>query len=129
SNRAEVDRLATMVGELQGELRLLQSQKRDLRASPANASAPVAAPPSATSRHDEYRAPVVVSPAEEQAEAFRYLQYADGVLKSEAKDNRWNDARELAPRIRTVLPAGSQVQSVDCGTTLCRVETRHKNME
>ncbi len=62
-------------------------------------------------------------------QTIQYVENADRVVASEARDASWTDARELPGKVKAILPSGSGVDSVTCGSTLCRVETTHPTME
>ena len=122
------DKMAALVdqmGRMRGELELLRAQQAAAGARPAAGS--LSAPDHPAAR-DDPAATARPSAADAQAETFQYVKHADQVLAAEPKDKSWNDARDLPRRVEGVLPSGSNLESVSCGTTLCRVETTHATL-
>ncbi|HLK36290.1 MAG TPA: hypothetical protein VKU41_06020 [Polyangiaceae bacterium] len=120
--------LVDQMGRMRGELELLRAQQAAAGVRPAQppAAGGVSAPDRSAARDDPPATPR--SAADAQAETFRYVKHADQVLAAEPKDKTWGDARDLPRRVEGVLPSGSNLESVSCGTTLCRVETTHATL-
>jgi hypothetical protein len=54
----------------------------------------------------------------------------DGAFASDRADPGWTarDQRETVEKIHALLPEGSELRSLDCRESLCRIETRHPDM-
>ena len=124
------DRFERELAQTQAELaqvrRELAVLQRALR--PSLAPADIAAPPAAASAVDpETPAPSRAEPPADAEEA--YLAFVTEAFDAELSDPRWSAAGELRPKLTAALPPGSVLRSLDCRTSLCRVETVHANHE
>jgi hypothetical protein len=54
-----------------------------------------------------------------------YVTHAEAEFVGEAADPRWNPARDLTTKVTAVLPAGSSLRSLECRSSMCRMETTH----
>jgi hypothetical protein len=125
--RAELQQMAEQMQSMQRELRALRAERTAApqRVAPAEPAAGQAVEP------QPQRTP---APAERAAEPIaeqtkRYVEHADRVLAEQARDSTWSEARDLPLKLNAILPRGSSIQSVSCGTTLCRVETIHHGLD
>lgn len=80
------------------------------------------------------RATFMALPREEQAKLERarfaeYFQKLDGIRESQDRDLQWQS--EVSDRVTAVMKkgtpklVGSSIESIDCGSTLCRVVAKH----
>jgi uncharacterized protein YfiM (DUF2279 family) len=72
-------------------------------------------------------APVPEQPAADSDDD--YLGTVADAFDAELSDPRWQAAADLRPKLTAALPAGSVLRSLDCRTSMCRVETTHANHE
>lgn len=131
ADRAQLQALAESVQGVQRELRATRVQR---------ASAPHPRPAAGLAEpadvHAEQEAaleePVAAEPTAELTVAEQteqFVDHADQVLAVEARDSSWREASELPVKLKTILPAGSLLEAVTCGSTLCRVESKHRNLD
>jgi len=67
------------------------------------------------------------TPAAKPKDASEMREALENAFRTEGTDAEWGDgAKRLATdRLRTAVPAGSEVRKVDCHTSMCRIETAH----
>jgi hypothetical protein len=123
--RAELAQMSQAIAALQHELRALRHEQRaqlDHRepapAEPVDDADAVAAQP-----------PAPAEPEDPAERVDRYAASADRVLAKQPRDVSWAEARALPQRLGAILPSGSQIRAIECGTSLCRVETRHRTRD
>ena len=123
--RAELKQMSLSIAALQQELRALRRERQaqlDQRgpapAEPGDGADPAAAQPATPAAPED--------PAER---VDRYVANADRLLAAQPRDASWAEARALPQRVAAILPPGSQLRAIECGTSLCRVETRHRTRD
>ena len=67
------------------------------------------------------------SEAEQREDALRYANYLDGELERSLDDG--DLAASLGAKVKDFLDDGSALIDVQCGRELCRVKTRHDDMD
>jgi hypothetical protein len=112
--RRELEGLRAESASLRGAISGLQSAQ--LRRPD-----PAANTPGAPGR----QAPASAPPAPPSSE--EYAAYVESKYASERSDPAWDPRRELGPKITAVLPEGSSVRSLDCKTSMFRLETTHRS--
>jgi hypothetical protein len=128
------------LARLQHELTAIESRSQpDSAESPTEARievvqmAPTAAPPAPPSTTSEAaRGPATAPPPPARQLTSQEMrdQYEIDFL-GEPEDGAWAPAaRGLATnRLKTTVPAGSAVRSIDCRTSFCRIESMHPDMD
>ena len=56
-------------------------------------------------------------------------KHVERVFQAELDDPHWNAESELGGRLRELTGPDSSIQDLDCRSSLCRVQTAHKNGE
>ena len=110
--------------ERAADLARIEREIASLRAELAARS--VAPPPPAATAATEKE----VAPPEDDSEARQFVEL-DQRARNEARDAQWSGGTET--KIRDVFAAaqlqGTQVASVSCASTLCKVEVIHDSLE
>lgn len=139
--RAEPAAAATASGgELDAELQQLRAQTAMLSAEVATLKRQPgqlqAVARAAAEEGDEPAAPAAQEPQSEEEIAAvrarneqRMREFFDSQLNREQPDRDWSDATSLPERMGAVLPEGSSIVSIDCGSTLCRMVTSHPDLD
>jgi hypothetical protein len=65
--------------------------------------------------------------AKEQASSEAYLEYVSSAFNRETAHPTWNPTSELRDKVNGVLPEGSSLRSLSCRTSMCRMETSHRD--
>lgn len=58
-----------------------------------------------------------------------YLAFVGARFEQETSDPGWHAASELGSKLNEVLPAGSALRSLECRSSMCRIETTHRDLE
>jgi hypothetical protein len=58
-----------------------------------------------------------------------YSIHVETKFESEPIDRAWSPERELHGRVTGILPAGSSIRKLDCRSSMCRMETSHRDVE
>lgn len=126
---SELMALRNEVSSLQGQIHRVaahQAQARDESTSSADDAMAPGHPPAAMPAEP----PVVPLTPEEEAEGFKtYFGELDLRRNAEPRDAVWQT--QVERKILDVLTgelAGSKMQEVDCGKTLCRLEVQHRDL-
>jgi hypothetical protein len=55
----------------------------------------------------------------------------EATFTTEAVDRQWGPGaqRQVQDRLRGLVPDGSAVRSIECRTSMCRIETEHASLE
>jgi hypothetical protein len=112
---------ASEIARLRQEVRSMQADSAELRRRLAPSSPPlgarVGAEAAAVGDHS--------APAGEQPSFENYVTELDRQFATEAVDPAWKVREELARRVAEILPGSSRLRSLECRSTMCRVETAH----
>jgi hypothetical protein len=61
--------------------------------------------------------------------AMEVLDHLDGVFDHEKEDRTWTASTTARAKISALLPATSELRSIECRTSMCRIETAHHDPE
>jgi hypothetical protein len=56
-----------------------------------------------------------------------YPIYVEAKFESESVDRDWRPERDLSGNVTGILPVGSAIRKLDCRSSMCRLETSHKD--
>jgi hypothetical protein len=129
-DRGRVETMDREVSQLRREMDLQRSNDKESRALPALVASvqqapiqpiPAAAPaPAVDEPHHKEEPRLALQPA-------KLRERLDSTFHAEPFDSGWAGGaqRLAAERLRETLPEGSEVRSVECRSSLCRIETSH----
>ena len=121
SSAAEVLRLRREVEQMRRE----SAQLRQL-VQGAQSAAPPAEPSEERTSGNDAAAALPPPPVDHTAE---YLKFVEGEFSAERIDPTWTPSRELSAKVTQALPEGSRLRAVDCRSSMCRVETSHRDAQ
>jgi hypothetical protein len=110
------------IARLQQEVRAMRAESTQLRRLVGQVKTPTGG--------DVGRegAPVPEAPREQESAEQSFENYwlaIDHQFASEAIDEKWTAREELARKLPELLPRTSHVRSLECRSTMCRLETSH----
>lgn len=126
---ADQRRHESELAEIRSELgaRSAPRAERALSEAPRLASGPAA---SIRVAEAPAPAPAAEAPPKPPMEAAEVRDHLEGTFTQQRADVQSDEARQTAEaRLTAVLPATAKLQSLECRTSLCRIETIHQSAE